>query len=93
MCQAFCMQFRTVVKALLSVGTGIHYAIFPALITLILVVTLSLVLTEFHLTQLLYFVCVCISKCALCMSGREKVKEVIVAIISSLFSSRPLYER
>lgn len=87
------MQFSTVVKALLSVCTGIYYAIFLALIALILVITLSLVLTELHLTQLLYFVCVCISECALCMSGREKVKEVIVAIISSLFSSRPLCER
>lgn len=58
--------WHTGVKALVSVFTGIYYAIVPAFIALILVATLSLVLTVLHLPQLLYSVCVCICECAVC---------------------------
>lgn len=67
MCEAFGILFSIGVKALVSVFTGIYYAIFPAFIALILLATLSLVLTVLHLQQLLYFVCVCICECAVCV--------------------------
>ena len=82
--------FSTGVKALVSVFTGIYYAISPAFIALILLATLSLVLTVLHLPQLLYSVCACTCERAVCVcvSGRDKVKkEVIVVLISSLLSS------
>lgn len=77
-CKVFGMQFSTVVKSLISVYTGIYNATFPAVTALVLLITLSLVLTVLHLPQLLYSISVCI--CALCVSGRNKVKEVIIVL-------------
>lgn len=71
-CEAFGIPYSTWMKALVSVFSGIYYAIFPTCIALILLATLSLVLPVLHLPQLLYPVCVHMWVC--CVSGRDKVK-------------------
>lgn len=73
------MQLCSVVKALLSVHTGIYFAIFRALVALISALTPSLALTVPHSPTAIMFVLLY----AQVRAGRDELKGIIVVIITS----------
>lgn len=74
------VQLCSLVKALLSVHTGVYFAIFPALIALISLLTPSLALTVPRSPTAIIFVLLYAQVRA---PGRDELKGIIVVIITS----------